>query len=460
MSDRPKETPETEDTVSAEHASNAAGSHTAADSGMTGKDAASLSGAADAAPEGSSLPVHQGENASDQLAPAATDESDAGSENTVAPSEVAAVPTDGDTPTAPATPSSPLSDTDVPFPPPPFPFETEDAGNGDGGTDDSDNADAPEGALPAVPGETAPAAQTAPEDEEDSGEEEDEDEEDEDESPMTLIQHLDELRRRLKYVAFAAIIGCLACYGFAEQLFALLVAPMTQFMPAESRFIFTAPQEAFVTYLKVSALAGIFLTSPVIFYQIWSFVAPGLYEEERRYIIPIALCSAIFFVSGAAFGYFVVFPAAFEFFMSFNTEHIQAMLKLDEYLGFSIKLLLAFGFVFEMPLFALILGRIGLITAEMMRRWRRFAVLGAFIVGAILTPPDVFSQLLMAGPLLVLYELSIILVASFGRKRAEPEDEEEDEEEDEDNDETTDGDDSAETDQNARTDSAPRGGAA
>ncbi|WP_174406142.1 twin-arginine translocase subunit TatC [Desulfovibrio subterraneus] len=249
---------------------------------------------------------------------------------------------------------------------------------------------------------------------------------------MTLVQHLDELRKRLKYIALAAIVGCLACYGFAEELFNLLVAPMVRFMPEQSSFIFTAPQEAFLTYLKVAALAGIFLTSPYIFYQVWAFIAPGLYEEERKYIVPVAVFSALFFVGGASFGYFVVFPAAFEFFMSFNNEHIQAMLKLDEYLSFSIKLLLAFGFVFEMPLFALVLSRIGILTADMMRKVRRFAVLGAFVVGAILTPPDVFSQLLMAGPLLVLYEVSIIVASVFGRKKEEPSEEDEAEEDEDD----------------------------
>ncbi|WP_444979610.1 twin-arginine translocase subunit TatC [Desulfovibrio psychrotolerans] len=247
---------------------------------------------------------------------------------------------------------------------------------------------------------------------------------------MTLIQHLDELRKRLKYIAFAAIAGCLACYGFAERLFGYLVAPMVDYMPEASSFIFTAPHEAFLTYLKVAALAGIFLASPYIFYQIWAFIAPGLYDEERKYIIPVALFSAIFFIGGASFGYFIVFPAAFEFFMSFNNEHIQAMLKLDEYLSFSIKLLLAFGLVFEMPLFALILSRIGILTADMMRKARRYSILGAFIVAAILTPPDIFSQLLMAGPLLILYEVSIIVAKVFGKKRRgaeEPEEEKEEE---------------------------------
>lgn len=308
-------------------------------------------------------------------------------------------------------------DTDaVSFPPPPFPFESQ--------TDD-----------PSLSENVNPDDTTAEPDSEEEYDvyddyEEEEEEEEEEESPMTLVQHLDELRKRLKYICFAVIVGCLACYGFAEELFNILVAPMVKFMPEGSSFIFTAPQEAFVTYMKVAALAGVFLTSPFIFYQIWAFVAPGLYDEERKYIVPFAIFSAIFFVGGGLFAYFFVFPAAFEFFMSFNTEHIQAMLKLDEYLSFSIKLLLAFGFVFEMPLFTLILSRIGIVTADMMRKVRRFAVLGAFVLGAILTPPDVFSQLLMAGPLLVLFELSIIVAAIFGRKKKVEDEDEDGEDED------------------------------
>ncbi|WBF67674.1 twin-arginine translocase subunit TatC [Desulfovibrio subterraneus] len=324
---------------------------------------------------------------------------------------------DSDTPDAGAADAAPAVSDSVPHPPPPFPFEE----SSNEGIDDPS-------LLPAVTDDTID--DTEEEDEEED--EEEEEEEEEEESPMTLVQHLDELRKRLKYIALAAIVGCLACYGFAEELFNLLVAPMVRFMPEQSSFIFTAPQEAFLTYLKVAALAGIFLTSPYIFYQVWAFIAPGLYEEERKYIVPVAVFSALFFVGGASFGYFVVFPAAFEFFMSFNNEHIQAMLKLDEYLSFSIKLLLAFGFVFEMPLFALVLSRIGILTADMMRKVRRFAVLGAFVVGAILTPPDVFSQLLMAGPLLVLYEVSIIVASVFGRKKEEPSEEDETEEDEDD----------------------------
>lgn len=256
---------------------------------------------------------------------------------------------------------------------------------------------------------------------------EDEEEEDEEEA-MTLLQHLDELRFRLKRISFAIIIGCLACYSFSEQLFDYLVMPMVAVMPDQSSFIYTAPHEAFVTYLKVAALAGFFAASPYIFYQVWSFIAPGLYEEERKYIVPIAFFSAACFIGGGAFAYFVVFPFAFEFFMSFNTGNIQAMLKLNEYLSFSMKLIFAFGLVFEMPLFALFLSRLGLVTATMMRKARKFAILFSFVLAALLTPPDVVSQLLMAGPLMILYEISIVIAAVFGKNR--PSKEESDDSED------------------------------
>ncbi|WP_416947540.1 twin-arginine translocase subunit TatC [Oleidesulfovibrio sp.] len=245
---------------------------------------------------------------------------------------------------------------------------------------------------------------------------------------MTLLEHLDELRFRLVRCSIAIGIGFLACYGFAEQLFNYLVAPLLAVMPESSTLIFTELPEAFFTYLKISAVAGMFLSSPYIFYQIWAFIAPGLYDEEKKYIAPMAAISAIFFTAGACFGYFIVFPFAFDFFMSFNSETIQAMPKLGEYLSFSLKLLIAFGLIFEMPLFAFFGARIGILTAEKMRKGRKIATLCFFIVAAILTPPDVVSQLLMAGPLLLLYEVSIYVAQIFGRKSRTEEETEEPEE--------------------------------
>lgn len=234
---------------------------------------------------------------------------------------------------------------------------------------------------------------------------------------MTLLDHLSELRVRLVRCLIALAVGFFACYGFAEQLFNYLMIPLTRALPAGGKLIYTALPEAFFVYMQVALVAGAFLASPYLFYQIWSFIAPGLYDDEKRHIIPIAGASALFFVAGAAFCYFQVFPYAFEFFVGFATDIIEPMPKLDEYLGFTLKMLLAFGLIFEMPLFAFFLARLGLVTAQWMRKTRKYAILAIFIVAAILTPPDVFSQLMMAAPMLVLYEISILVAAVFGKKK-------------------------------------------
>lgn len=249
---------------------------------------------------------------------------------------------------------------------------------------------------------------------------------------MTLLGHLSELRVRLVRSLIALTVGFFACYGFAEELFNYLMLPLTRALPSGAKLIYTALPEAFFVYMQVALVAGAFLASPYLFYQIWAFIAPGLYDEEKRHIIPIACASALFFVAGAAFCYFQVFPYAFEFFVGFATDTIAPMPKLDEYLGFTLKMLLAFGLIFEMPLFAFFLSRLGLVTAQWMRKTRKYAILAIFIVAAILTPPDVFSQMMMAAPMLVLYEISIIVAAVFGKKKpgADSEDGEESEEKD------------------------------
>lgn len=267
----------------------------------------------------------------------------------------------------------------------------------------------------------------------DGGDDEDDDEEDEDEDEeegqMTFMEHLQELRIRLTRIAIAVGVGFLACYGFSKQLFEILMRPLVAVFPPDSKLIFTALPEAFFTYIKVAMVAGVLVTSPYIFYQIWSFVAPGLYEDERKYLVPIAAISGLFFAAGATFGYSVVFPFAFEFFMDFATETIRPMPKLAEYLSFSLKLLFAFGLIFELPLFIFFLARLGIVNAKMLRKFRKYAFLCSFIVSAVLTPPDVVSQTLMAGPLIILYEISIWVAQAFGKKRKEPEEEEEKEDE-------------------------------
>ncbi len=240
-----------------------------------------------------------------------------------------------------------------------------------------------------------------------------------DEAPkgMTLMEHLHELRVRLVRSFIAVGLAFVLTYSFAEQLFAELCKPLIAALPEGSKLIFTALPEAFFVYLQVGLVAAIFLASPFLFYQVWAFIAPGLYDEEKKYMLPIASVSAIFFLTGASFCFFIVFPYAFTFFVGFASEDIAAMPSLSEYLGFSLKLLIAFGLIFEMPLFTFFLARLGIVTAARMRSVRRYAVLCIFIVAAILTPPDVISQLLMALPMLLLYELSIGIAVIFGKKK-------------------------------------------
>jgi len=236
---------------------------------------------------------------------------------------------------------------------------------------------------------------------------------------MSLMDHLKELRSRLVRILIMVMLGFFACYAVSDILFGELVKPLTASMPQGSKLIFTSLPEAFFVYMKVAFVASLFLTSPYIFYQIWAFVAPGLYESERRNIVPLAFFSAFFFLTGAAFCYFMVFPIVFDFFMSFATDTILPMPSLDEYLGFALKLLIAFGAIFEMPLFAFFLARIGVLTAAHLRRWRKYAVLASVIVGALLTPPDVPSQLIMAAAILVLYEISILIMAAAQKRPSE-----------------------------------------
>jgi sec-independent protein translocase protein TatC len=237
---------------------------------------------------------------------------------------------------------------------------------------------------------------------------------------MPFTQHLDELRKRL-IVCFVAVgIGFLIAYAFKEKIFEVLMRPWIAAMPKghEAKLIYTAPHEAFFTYLKVSFIGGLGLAVPVIIFQFWRFIAPGLYESEKKYLIPIVLFSTLFFVGGALFGYFLVFPVGFQFFTSFASDFITPLISTKEFLTFTFRVLLAFGFVFELPIFAFFLARLGLINAQFLRRQRKIAIVIIFIVAAMLTPgPDVFSQLLMAGPLLVLYEVSVWIVHFFGKKK-------------------------------------------
>ncbi|MFP4309833.1 MAG: twin-arginine translocase subunit TatC, partial [Desulfococcaceae bacterium] len=244
---------------------------------------------------------------------------------------------------------------------------------------------------------------------------------------MPFMSHLEELRSRLVTCFVAIGVGFAAAYGFKEQLFELLTRPLIQAMGEKDTLIFTGLPEAFFTYLKVAFLAGVGVAAPVLLYQFWMFVAPGLYRTEKKLLLPVVVLSTFFFVGGALFGYFVVFPYGFKFFLGFSGDKIQALPSMREYLAFATKLLLAFGVVFEMPLVITAMSRMGLVSVEFLKKNRKYALLLFFIGAAIITPPDVVTQIMMAVPLMFLYEISIIGARIFARKPLTAEDEEEEE---------------------------------
>ena len=237
---------------------------------------------------------------------------------------------------------------------------------------------------------------------------------------MPLTSHLEELRRKLIIAGVSWLVAFLACYAFAEPLFDLIASPVRSALPEGTSLVFITATEPFFTYLKIGALAGLLVSMPVIFWQIWSFVAPGLYQHEKRYIVPFVLASTLCFATGAFFGYQYVFPMAFKVLIEFGTSSgdLNAMLSMGSYLSLSSKLLLAFGLVFELPVVIFFLARMGIVDHKMLARNRKFALLAAFLTGAMLTPPDVFSQTALAVPFIVLYEIGIIVARIFGKRRA------------------------------------------
>jgi sec-independent protein translocase protein TatC len=243
------------------------------------------------------------------------------------------------------------------------------------------------------------------------------------ERKLPFLGHLEELRSRLVASAIAVGIGFAACYGFSEKLFLILASPLTKVMPQGDHLIFTSLPEMFFTQLKVSFVGGLILASPVVFYELWMFVAPGLYRNEKKLVIPFVAISTALFAGGALFAYFVVFPFGFKFFLGFSSDYVKALPSVKQYFSFSIKLLLAFGLVFDLPVVIFFLAKLGIVTTEFLKKKRKYAILLAFITSAILTPPDVITQCMMAVPLIALYEVGIV-VSRFA-KPAKPDGEEE-----------------------------------
>jgi sec-independent protein translocase protein TatC len=248
-----------------------------------------------------------------------------------------------------------------------------------------------------------------------------------DDTPMPLLDHLIELRRRLIWSIVAFLLTFVVSYHFAGQIYNFLAEPLVHAMQArgeQAHMIYTALLEAFITQIKVALFTAAFFSFPIVATQIWLFVAPGLYRSEKRVVMPFLIATPILFLMGAALAYYIVFPMAWKFFLSFQSMGPQAPgglqvsleAKISEYLSLVMKLIFAFGVAFELPVVLTLLAKVGIIDASDLRRVRRFAYVGMFGLAALITPPDAISMISLALPLVVLYEVSVISAAMFGAK--------------------------------------------
>ena len=243
-------------------------------------------------------------------------------------------------------------------------------------------------------------------------------EEDEGGGKMSFLDHLDELRRRIIYALSAVLIGFVISFVFINQIFDFIMRPMKQLLPAGQNLVYTDPTEAFMLYIKIALIAGLILGSPAVFAQLWLFVAPGLYAHEKKWAIPFIAMSSIFFVLGAAFSHYVVFPITWRFFVSFTNDILTFMPRIEPAFAIYLRLILALGITFQLPTLVLFLARMGLVTPRFMIRNFKYAVLIIIIAAAVLSPDGGGVGLVaIGGPVILLYILSIGLAWMFGKKR-------------------------------------------
>jgi sec-independent protein translocase protein TatC len=240
---------------------------------------------------------------------------------------------------------------------------------------------------------------------------------------MSFLEHLDELRKRIIRALLSLCFGVAIAAFFIEELYAFVMLPLRQMLRPGETMIYTYPTEAFMLYIRIALIAGLFIAAPLIFWQVWLFVAPALYARERRYAIPFVILSSIGVLAGAAFSHYVAFPLMWRFFASFSNDLVSFMPRIEDAFSVYMRMLIGMAVVFQMPAMVFFLARMGVVTARWMIRQFKYAILVIVVVAAIITPSsDVASQLIVAGPMVVLYILSIGIAWAFGKKRRESED--------------------------------------
>jgi len=239
---------------------------------------------------------------------------------------------------------------------------------------------------------------------------------------MSFLDHLDELRRRIIYAVISVGVGFVIAFFFIDQIFDFIMRPLQQVLPPGATLIYTDPTEAFILYIKIALIAGLVLASPAVMTQVWLFVAPGLYAHEKKWAIPFIVMSSFFFVGGAAFSHYVVFRLTWNFFASFNSDILTFMPRIEPVFSIYLRLLLAFGVVFQMPTVVLFLARMGVLTARFMIRNFKYAVLLIVIISAVVTPDGGgVSLVAMTGPLVLLYIFSIGIAWLVGKRKKKAE---------------------------------------
>jgi sec-independent protein translocase protein TatC len=237
---------------------------------------------------------------------------------------------------------------------------------------------------------------------------------------MSFLDHLEELRKRIVRSLLAVLVGFLIAFAFIDRIFAFIMRPLQQVLPDGGKLVYTEPAEAFMLYMKVAALVGLIIAIPVVLYQVWMFVAPGLYANEKRLALPFVFFATTFFVAGAAFSHYVVFPFAWKFFAQFTTDYMSFMPRIQPTFSMYVRLMLAMGAVFQLPTVVLFLARIGVVTPGFLVKNIKYAILVIFVIAAVITPSaDPVSQTVVAAPMIVLYALSIAIAWLF-RRRPDP----------------------------------------